>query len=66
MSSERFYLTRNENGRRLDPKWRLCMVTDALTDEPRVTIYNNSQFEHAFELEPYVLVGQRIVEPKDQ
>jgi hypothetical protein len=40
------------------------MVTDALT-KPKVTIYDNRAFKQVFDLEPYVFIGRRIVEPKD-
>lgn len=65
MAYERFFLTRNENDGRKDSRWRLGMVTNALTARPKVTIFDDQAFEKAFDLEPYVFVGKRIVEPKD-
>ncbi len=65
LADSRFFLTRNENNGRADPMWRLGMVTDALTKRLKVTIYDNRAFKQAFDLEPYVFIGRRIVEPKD-
>ena len=66
LADSRFFLTRNENNGRGDSRWRLGMVTDALTDQPKVTVYDNRQFKQAFDLEPYVFIGRRIVELKDK
>ena len=65
LADSRFFLTRNENNGRDDPRWRLGLVTDALTKRPRVTIYDNRAFKKIFDIEPYVFIGRRIVEPKD-
>lgn len=65
LANGRFFLTRNENNKRDDRRWRLGMVTDALTNQPKVTIYDNTEFKQSFDLEPYVFVGYRIVEPKN-
>jgi hypothetical protein len=62
-AQERLFMTKNENGYRSDPRWRLGMVTDALSEKPRVRIYDNRGFEKAFDLEPLVFVGRRVVEP---
>ena len=59
-AKEWFFLTRNENRSRIDPKWRLAMVTDALKKKPNVKIYNNEEFNAAFDLEPYIFIGKRV------
>lgn len=64
LADGRFFLTRNENNGREDPRWRLGMVTDALTKQPKVTVYDNLRFKRTFDLEPYVFIGRRIVEPR--
>jgi len=61
---EQFFLTRNENKYRNDPRWRLGMVTNALSEQPNVKIYDNRTFGAEFDLEPYVFIGKRVVEPE--
>lgn len=61
-----FFLTRNEHAKGMmsNPTWRLAMVTSALTDAPRVDIYEAKQLAKEFDLEPYVFVGKLI--PKSE
>lgn len=60
----RFYLTRNEHkkGMQSDALWRLALVTSALTT-PSIKIYNSAELGKAFDLEPYVYIGNFISEP---
>ena len=53
----RFFMTRNENAYRENPKWRFAIVTNALGPDPTVRVYNNRRFKKIFELEPYVYTG---------
>ena len=53
----RFFMTRNENAYRENPKWRFAIVTNALGPDPTVCVYNDRQFKRIFELEPYVYTG---------
>ena len=53
----RFFMTRNENAYRENPKWRFAIVTNALGPDPTVCVYNNRRFKKTFELEPYVYTG---------
>jgi hypothetical protein len=62
-STPRFFLTRNEHNARLDHRWRLGMVTNALDNQSRVAIYNSREFKKAFELEPYLFIGEPIIVP---
>lgn len=61
----RFFLTENENNGRRDSRWRLGLVTNVLTDHPRVSIYDGRALREAFDLVPYVYIGRQIVKPKD-
>lgn len=61
-AEERLFLTRNEFGHRLDDNWRLAMVTNALGKRPKVKIYKHDEFDGAFDLEPLVYLGRRIIE----
>ena len=54
----RFFMTRNENAYRENPKWRFAIVTNALSPNPTVRVYNNRRFKRNFELEPYVYTGE--------
>ncbi|MCX5513006.1 hypothetical protein C3941_02015 [Kaistia algarum] len=58
------FLTRNEYIRRVDDGWRLAMVTDALGERPHVSVYDLHEFHRTFDLEPLVLIGRPIFEPK--
>jgi len=49
--AERFYLTRREYNFRMNPRWRLAIVTKARSPERKMTIYGLSAFERRFELE---------------
>lgn len=53
----RFFMTRNENAYRENPKWRFAIVTNALGPDPTVRVYNNRRFKKIFQLEPYVYTG---------
>ena len=59
----RFFLTRNENACRDHPKWRFAIVTNALGPEAKIGVYNNQEFEEAFELGPYVYLGGPSTRP---
>ncbi len=61
-SVPQFFLTRNEHGRGMmaNPAWRLAMVTDALSDDPKVDIYLADQVQKMFEIAPYVFLGTLI------
>lgn len=63
-SVPQFFLTRNEHGKGLqsNPAWRLAMVTSALSDSPRITIYDAEQLIQSFDLNPYVFLGKFIPE----
>lgn len=63
-AEEQFFLTRNENKSRNDPRWRIAVVIHALAEQSNVKTYNNREFNAAFDLEPYVFVGKRVDEPK--
>ena len=54
----RFFMTRNENAYRENRPWRFAIVTNALDSNPKVRIYNNRQFNMAFNLDPYVFIGK--------
>ncbi|MBD2780529.1 DUF3883 domain-containing protein [Xenorhabdus sp. 38] len=58
-SSSQFFLTRNEHqkGLQSNPKWRLVMVTSALTTIPDITEYDSNEIEQVFDIEPYVYTG---------
>lgn len=49
-----FYLTRNEynTGLMINDRWRLAMVTNALTKNPTVTIYTPKELRQTFDIEP--------------
>jgi hypothetical protein len=61
-----FFLTRNEhaNGMQSNPAWRLAMVTQALTANPKIDIYEAGELSEEFDLEPYVFLGKFI--PKSE
>lgn len=65
-TTPRFFLTRNEHnaGLMLNPDWRLAMVTSALSDSPQVTVYNARQLKEAFNLDPYVYIGEFVPKPE--
>ncbi|WP_428979445.1 protein NO VEIN domain-containing protein [Cupriavidus oxalaticus] len=56
-----FFLTRNEYGKgmRSNSRWRLAMVTSALS-EPNVVIYDAVKLQKTFDLDPYVYVGKFV------
>jgi hypothetical protein len=43
-----------------NPAWRLAMVTSALTEVPKIDIYEAKQLAKVFDLEPYVFLGKLI------
>ncbi len=59
---QRFYLTRNEfkNGLEINPRWRLAIVTDALTKKAVVTVLEPHEVRKRFELEPLSYEGRLI------
>lgn len=58
--NQSFFMTRNENNQRGKAGWILAIVTNALSKEPEVHIYNNDKFEEKFEFEAYVYIGKKI------
>ena len=62
----RFFLTRNEHakGMTFNPAWRLAMVTNALTDNPKIEIYEAKKLSKEFDIEPYIFLGTFI--PKSE
>ena len=60
----RFFMTRNENAYRENPKWRFAIVTNALGPKPTVRVYDNRRFKRTFELEPYVYTGMPVTPPE--
>ncbi|NKK32372.1 protein NO VEIN domain-containing protein [Rhizobium leguminosarum] len=61
-----FFLTRNEHdaGLKKNPAWRLAMVTQALSDNPIVQVFDAKQLLKAFDMSPYVYLGRPVVEPE--
>ena len=59
-----FFMTRNENTYRENPKWRFAIVTNALGPDPTVCVYNNRRFKKTFELKPYVYTGMPVIKPE--
>lgn len=59
-----FFMTRNENGYRENPKWRFAIVTNALGPAPTVRVCNNQKFKETFELDPYVYTGMAVIAPE--
>lgn len=61
-SVPRFYLTRNEynQGMMKNSAWRLAMVTDALSQCPKVCVYKADQVKKKFDLEPYVFIANLV------
>ena len=53
-SIEHFFLTSNErnSGLKVNPLWRLAMVTNALSSRPAIKIYTPSELEKTFEIAP--------------
>jgi len=47
-SNMHFYMSRNEYRYMANPKWRLLMVTDALTNKPKVILLNEKEVRRAF------------------
>ncbi|MCT7944161.1 DUF3883 domain-containing protein [Shewanella septentrionalis] len=48
---QRFFLSRNERAKSVDPLWRLAVVSSAL-DNPELSIYNTAEMEKTFGFEP--------------
>lgn len=61
-ATERFFLTRNEyrNGLRVNPKWRLAIVTKALAPKPNIKIYSPDAVRKAFEFDPICYEAKQI------
>lgn len=51
LGDHRFFLSRNERAKSVDPEWRLAIVLNAL-DNPELSVYNTEEMEKAFEFEP--------------
>ena len=60
----RFFMTRNENCYRENPVWRIAIVTNALSPNPTVHVYDNRRFKRTFQLEPYVYTGMPVIRPE--
>lgn len=50
-NAERFFISRREHNNRSRPKWRLAVVTSALSETPSLTQYTLKEYEARFELE---------------
>lgn len=48
---QRFFLSRNERVKSVDPQWRLAIVSNAL-DNPELSIYKTEEMEKVFDFEP--------------
>ncbi|HHQ6589684.1 TPA: DUF3883 domain-containing protein [Serratia fonticola] len=59
-STPQFFLTQNEyrKGLLANPKWRLAMVTSALSETQNITEYSARELKLVFKLEPYVYIGK--------
>ncbi|NMP79776.1 DUF3883 domain-containing protein [Pseudoalteromonas arctica] len=51
LDEQRFFLSKNERAKSADPQWRLAIVANAI-DNPKLSIYNTSEMEKAFDFEP--------------
>ncbi len=51
LDEQRFFLSRNERVKSVDPQWRLAIVSNAL-DNPELSVYNTKEMEKAFDFEP--------------
>ncbi|WP_281546966.1 DUF3883 domain-containing protein [Pseudoalteromonas sp. PAR1] len=51
LDEQRFFLSRNERAKSVDPLWRLAIVSNAL-DTPELSIYSAEEMEKAFNFEP--------------
>lgn len=51
LDEQRFFLSRNERAKSVDPLWRLAVVSSAL-DNPELSIYNTAEMEKTFGFEP--------------
>jgi hypothetical protein len=60
--NERFFLTRREFDFRQNRAWRIAIVTNALSEQRKVAIYDLREFERRFALEPLVYIGK----PEDE
>lgn len=55
-----FIITRNElDCARSDPSFRLCVVTNALSDARRLSEYTAKEMEEVFDLTPIAYIGRR-------
>ena len=60
----RFFMTRNENSYREHRARRFAIVTRALSRERTIRIFDNRQFNKAFQLTPYVFTGEPVIVPE--
>lgn len=51
LGDKRFFLSRNERTKSVDPQWRLAIVYNALYN-PELSIYTTEEMEKAFDFEP--------------
>ena len=51
LDEQRFFLSRNERAKSIDPQWRLAIVSNAL-DNPELSIYNTEEMKKVFDFEP--------------
>lgn len=66
-STPQFFLTRKEHlkGMQSNSKWRLAMVTSALSESPNLIEYTTRDLKRVFELEPYVYIGRFLPTVKE-
>ena len=51
LDEQRFFLSRNERAKSVDPQWRLAIVSNAL-DNPELFIYSTEEMEKVFDFKP--------------
>jgi hypothetical protein len=51
LGEQRFFLSRNERSKSVDPQWRLAIVANALIT-PELSVYNTTEMESVFNFEP--------------
>jgi hypothetical protein len=51
LDEQRFFLSRNERSKSVDPQWRLAIVSNALVN-PELSVFNTTEMETVFNFEP--------------
>jgi hypothetical protein len=51
LDEQRFFLSRNERSKSVDPQWRLVIVSNALVN-PKLSVYNTTEMETVFNFDP--------------